>query len=214
MVFLDNNLWFPDVSTSNEDGILALGGDLTVARLLLAYSSGIFPWFNEGEPILWWSPDPRMVLMPENFKISKSLKKTLRTHDYRITMNTAFEQVIYECAIIKREGQDGTWITSQMEQAYIALYKEGHAMSIEIWDNDLLVGGLYGIYLEEQEVFCGESMFHKRTDVSKIAFAYLVEFCSARRIKLIDCQVHTDHLESLGAQEISRENFIYFLKVN
>lgn len=211
MVILNKKLWFPDVSTANEDGILAVGGDLSVERLLLAYKSGIFPWFNEGEPVIWWSPDPRMILFPENFRISKSLRKTLRTHNYRVTMNTAFEEVIYECAIIKRNGQGGTWITSPMEQAYIDLHKKGHAMSIEIWEESNLIGGLYGVYLKNQKIFCGESMFHKQSNVSKIAFAHLVDFCKAEKVKAIDCQVYTAHLERLGAEEISRADFLTLL---
>ncbi|WP_271856287.1 leucyl/phenylalanyl-tRNA--protein transferase [Patiriisocius marinus] len=214
MVILNNDLWFPEVSTANEDGIIAIGGDLSPQRLILAYSSGIFPWFNEGEPVIWWSPDPRMVLFPENFYKSKTFRKTLRTHNYRISINEAFEQVIHQCAIIKRDGQGGTWITSEMESAYLALHNSDDAMSIEIWEDKTLVGGLYGVYLKKQKVFCGESMFHKKTDVSKIALSHLVDFCLKENIKVVDCQVYTSHLESLGAEEISRLEFLKNLEVN
>ncbi|GER60351.1 leucyl/phenylalanyl-tRNA--protein transferase [Patiriisocius marinus] len=214
MVILNNDLWFPEVSTANEDGIIAIGGDLSPQRLILAYSSGIFPWFNEGEPVIWWSPDPRMVLFPENFYKSKTFRKTLRTHNYRISINEAFEQVIRQCAIIKRDGQGGTWITSEMESAYLALHNSDDAMSIEIWEDKTLVGGLYGVYLKKQKVFCGESMFHKKTDVSKIALSHLVDFCLKENIKVVDCQVYTSHLESLGAEEISRLEFLKNLEVN
>lgn len=214
MVILNEKLWFPEVSKASEEGVLAIGGDLSLERLMLAYSSGIFPWFNEGEPVVWWSPNPRMVLFPNNFKISKSLKKTLRTHTYRLSKNEAFAEVVHQCAIVKREGQAGTWITDQMEVSYQQLHNKGKAMSIEVWDDNNLIGGLYGIYLKKQKVFCGESMFHKRTDVSKIAFSYLVDFCKVENVKVIDCQVYTSHLESLGAEEISRSEFIELLKVN
>ena len=174
MHVLDHTHWFPEVDTADHNGIVALGGDLSPKRVLLAYKQGIFPWFSEDEPILWWSPDPRMVLFPKEFKLSKSLKKTLRTTPYKVTFNTAFGAVIDACAQVQREGQQGTWISQQMKQTYLELHGQKSAMSIEIWDADILVGGLYGIDLPEKKLFSGESMFSIKTDASKIAFAHLV----------------------------------------
>ena len=171
MHVLDHTHWFPEVDTADHNGIVALGGDLSPKRVLLAYKQGIFPWFSEDEPILWWSPDPRMVLFPKEFKLSKSLKKTLRTTPYKVTFNTAFGAVIDACAQVQREGQQGTWISQQMKQTYLELRGQKSAMSIEVWDADILVGGLYGIDLPEKKLFSGESMFSIKTDASKIAFA-------------------------------------------
>ena len=212
MYQLSKSIWFPSHDESDKDGLIAIGGDLSVERLLHAYCSGIFPWFNEGQPLLWWSPDPRMILFPKNFKVSKSLKKTIISNKYKITLNTYFEEVINCCSKIKRKGQQGTWITKNMITAYLQLHKKGYAQSIEVWSGDQLVGGLYGIDLKEKNIFCGESMFSKKNDASKIAFYYLVKKIQAKKYKLIDCQMYTLHLESLGAQEIPRNEFLKYLK--
>jgi len=209
---LSKSIWFPSHDESDKDGLIAIGGDLSVERLLHAYRSGIFPCFNDGQPLLWWSPDPRMILFPKNFKVSKSLKKTIFNKKFSITYNKSFEEVINCCSKIKREGQQGTWITKNMITAYRQLHKKGYAKSIEVWLGDQLVGGLYGIDLKEKNIFCGESMFSKKNDASKIAFYYLVKKIQAKNYKLIDCQMYTSHLESLGAQEIPRNEFLKYLK--
>ncbi len=211
MIFLKENSPFPDISLANEEGLLAIGGKLTSQRLLDAYSLGIFPWFTEGQPILWWSPDPRMVLFLDQFKPSKSLKKTMASNLFQITYNTAFAKVIQECALAKRKGQTGTWINREMINAYLNLHQEGYAISIEVWQNEKLVGGLYGIDLAEKRIFCGESMFHKTNNASKVAFMHLIQKLKEKNYLLIDCQVYTKHLESLGAKEISRNHFVEFL---
>ena len=208
---LDHTHWFPDPATADHNGIVALGGDLSPQRVLLGYRQGIFPWFSEGEPILWWSPNPRMVLFPKEFKLSKSLKKTLRTTPYKVTFNTAFDAVIAACAHVQRDGQQGTWISQQMRQTYIELHRQKRAISVEVWEDNTLVGGLYGIDLPELKLFSGESMFSKKTDTSKIAFAHLVAWCITQNYTLIDCQVYTSHLESLGAREIDRALFLSYL---
>ncbi|MGY5846284.1 leucyl/phenylalanyl-tRNA--protein transferase [Salegentibacter sp. HM20] len=202
---------FPPVHLANEDGLLAIGGELSERRLLDAYSRGIFPWYSEDQPVLWWSPDPRMVLFPEDLKISKSMKQVLRNHPYRISFDEAFEKVIRNCAEIPRQGQDGTWITEEMIAAYLKLHKNGVARSVEIWEGELLIAGLYGIWLADNKVFCGESMFTRRNNASKLAFIKMIEFYKNKGLKLVDCQIYTPHLESLGAKEISRENFLKFL---
>ncbi len=207
MKFLTEDLWFPDVSTASEDGILAIGGDLSVARLLLAYRSGIFPWFDTDEPILWWSPDPRFVLFPEKLKVSKSMRQTLRNKDYTVTINKAFVEVIKACAEAKRGGQDGTWITDNMITAFTELHSLGYAKSVEVWDNEELIGGLYGVDLGNG-IFTGESMFAKASNASKVGF---ITFIQNTDYKLIDCQIYTNHLSSLGAEEISRNNFLKLL---
>lgn len=209
---LSKSIWFPNHDQSNKDGLIAVGGDLSVERLMHAYHSGIFPWFNNDQPLLWWSPDPRMILLPESFKVSKSLKKTILSNKYKITLNTSFEEVINCCSKIKRRGQLGTWITENMIAAYIQLYKKGHAQSVEVWSDNQLVGGLYGIDLKEKKIFCGESMFSKKNNASKIAFYYLVKKLKIENYRLIDCQMYTPHLESLGAQEIPRHEFLKYLK--
>ncbi len=211
MYLLNELLMFPDPSEADEEGLLAIGGDLSSDRLLLAYQSGIFPWYDEQQPILWWSPDPRMILFPSKFKVSKSLSKTIKNTKFKITFNTSFSEVIKNCSTIKREGQGGTWITQEMEEAYVELHKLGHAQSVEVWNQDALVGGLYGIDLPKQKIFCGESMFSTQTDASKVGFYYLVKHLQQKNYKLIDCQMHTDHLESLGAEEITRELFLQHL---
>lgn len=209
---LSKSIWFPNHDESNKDGLIAVGGDLSVERLMHAYHSGIFPWFNEGQPLLWWSPDPRMILLPESFKVSKSLKKTILSNKYKITLNTSFEEVINCCSKIKRKGQQGTWITKNMITAYLQLHKKGHAQSVEVWSDNQLVGGLYGIDLKEKKIFCGESMFSKKNNASKIALYYLVKKLKTENYRLIDCQMYTSHLESLGAQEIPRHEFLKYLK--
>lgn len=210
MYVLSSNIVFPPVELANEDGLLAVGGDLSVERLKLAYSSGIFPWYNEGEPIIWYSPDPRMVLFPKNLKISKSMKQIIRKGEFKVTFNQNFEAVISNCKTVYREGQGGTWITNEMQQAYIKLHKKGIAKSVEVWFEKELVGGLYGIDLGH--VFCGESMFSKVSNTSKLAFIYLTQKLEKEHYKLIDCQVYNSHLESLGADEISRDEFLKILK--
>ncbi|WP_420320588.1 leucyl/phenylalanyl-tRNA--protein transferase [Flagellimonas sp.] len=209
LFFLGDRLEFPPVETANEDGLLAVGGDLSPERLLLAYKNGIFPWFNEDALILWWSPDPRMVLYPKDLRISKSMRKVLRSDQFRLTQNTCFEQVLDNCAKAERKDQEGTWITPKMKLAYMKLFKKGLARSYEVWENEKLVGGLYGVDLGH--VFCGESMFSTVPNASKYGFIEMVGQLQKKNYKLIDCQVHTDHLESLGAKEIPRKKFMEIL---
>jgi leucyl/phenylalanyl-tRNA--protein transferase len=210
MYYLTDKIEFPNVNKATEDGLLAIGGDLSVERLLLAYKSGIFPWFSEGEPILWWSPNPRFVLFPEKLKVSKSMKQVLRNCDFTVTVNKAFKEVIIECSKMKRDGQSGTWITNSMTEAYMELHELGYAKSVEVWRDNNLVAGLYGIDLNNG-VFCGESMFTKESNASKAGF---ISFIQNTNYKLVDCQVYTKHLESLGAKDISRELFLRYLKTN
>ncbi|MDF1517434.1 MAG: leucyl/phenylalanyl-tRNA--protein transferase [Lutibacter sp.] len=210
MYLLSKDLVFPPVYLANKDGLLAVGGDLSPERLLLAYKSGIFPWYNQGEPIIWYSPDPRMVLFPKNLKISKSMRQIIRKNQFRATFNQNFSEVIANCKNSYREGQGGTWITDEMEQAYINLHNLGVAKSVEVWEGNELVGGLYGIDLGH--IFCGESMFSKVSNASKFAFIYLVQKLEKEHYTLIDCQVYNAHLDSLGAEEISREIFLTYLK--
>ena len=212
MIWLTEKIAFPPYEMANPDGVLALGGDLSSERLIHAYSKGVFPWFNEGEPIVWYSPPERMVLFSEDLKVSKSMRQVLKKKQFEITENTAFKEVIFNCKSFDRKDQDGTWITDDMEEAYIRLHKEGVAKSIEVWhvndeDKKELVGGLYGVDLGNG-VFCGESMFSKKSNMSKVAFIHLVK---KGNYSLIDCQVHNDHLESLGAKEIDRALFLSFL---
>lgn len=214
MHYLTEKLWFPKPEDATVDGLLAIGGDLSIDRLLLAYNSGIFPWFEDDQPILWWSPDERMVLFPEKFKVSKSLRKTLNSEKFKITFNQNFADVINHCATVPRKGQAGTWITEEMQEAYIALHKAGHAVSVEVWEKDKLVGGLYGIDLPQRKVFCGESMFSLVSDASKVAFYHLSEYSKTKNYKLIDCQIYNEHLESLGAEEIGREEFLVMLNIS
>lgn len=207
MHYLTDRIWFPDVKTALPEGLLAVGGDLSVERLLLAYKSGIFPWFERDDPVLWWSPNPRFVLHPEKLKVSKSMKQILRNKNYVVTVNKAFKDVISSCSKIKRAGQEDTWITTNMIDAYVKLHSLGYAQSVEVWRDDILVGGLYGIDLGDG-VFCGESMFAKESNASKVGF---ITFIQNTNYKLIDCQVYTKHLESLGAEDISREEFLLYL---
>ena len=202
---------FPDIRFTSDDGLLAVGGSLTESRLMEAYSKGIFPWYDESQPILWWCPDPRMVLFPHKLKVSKSMKQLFKKKAFKITYNEAFETVIENCAKIKRKGQLGTWITPEMKAAYIGLNKKGIAQSVEVWKDGEIVGGLYGIYLKNKKLFCGESMFAKVSNASKYGFISMVRKLQENGVNLIDCQVHTDHLESLGAEEISRKEFLEYL---
>lgn len=210
MHYLSKKLYFPPISLAHSSGIIALGGDLSPERLQLAYKSGIFPWFEDGEPITWWSPDPRMVLFLGELIVSKSMRNILNRNIFKVTFNQNFRDVISNCQAIKREGQNGTWITNDMIEAYCSLHDLGMAKSVEVWQEDKLVGGLYGIDLGH--VFCGESMFSKVSNASKVAFISLVEKLKNENYKLLDCQVYNPHLESLGCREIEREEFIKILK--
>lgn len=213
---LDEQLYFPSVelALAEPNGLLAFGGDLSVERLVSAYSQGVFPWFNQGEPILWWSPDPRAIIECDEFYCSKSLAKLIRQQRYQVTLNQAFEQVIEQCASIPRAPTDielpnnetTTWITSQMLKAYIQLHHEGYAHSVEVWQDDLLVGGLYGVAIGAG--FAGESMFHLEPNTSKLALAYLIQHLKRHGIKFIDCQLENPHLLSLGCKSIPRSEFL------
>jgi len=208
MIFrLDKRLLFPDPALAEEDGLLAVGGDLTANRLLLAYQNGIFPWYSDDSPILWYSPHERFVLFPHELKITKSMRQVLRSNRFSVTQNQCFENVIEACSAVPREGQDGTWITNDMKKAYTGLHKKGFAQSIEVWHQNELVGGLYGIPVGK--VFCGESMFSLMPNASKTALIFL---CELGLYQLIDCQVHTSHLESMGAKLISRAEYLEILK--
>jgi leucyl/phenylalanyl-tRNA--protein transferase len=209
---LNKEIKFPDPSKADRRGCLAFGGDLSTERLLLAYRSGIFPWFNEGEPISWFSPDPRMVLFPNEVYVSKTMKQVLERSYFKITYNTAFEDVMQQCAKIKRDGQFGTWISKDMIAAYVKLHQLGFAHSIEAWENDELVGGLYGISLGK--CFFGESMFAKTSNASKAAFITFVKKLESLDFWLIDCQIYTEHLASLGANLIPRAIFLDYLTQN
>lgn len=204
---LDRYTSFPPVeeALTEPNGLLAIGGDLTTNRLLDAYTHGIFPWFSAGEPIVWWSPDPRMVMYPDELKISRSMSRRLNRKDYEVRFNTSFRQVMQACAETRRPGQDGTWITNEMIDAYCALHVSGHAMSAETWIGNRLAGGLYGVRIGK--MFYGESMFHHVTDASKIAFVHLVQELKRQNFGLLDCQMKTSHLASLGAREVSRKEF-------
>jgi leucyl/phenylalanyl-tRNA--protein transferase len=210
MYYIFEELFFPPVSESDDEGILAIGGDLSTDRLQLAYNSGIFPWFNEGEPILWWAPDPRMVLFFDELIVSKSMRKILKSNQFKVTFNQNFAAVISNCQKIKRDGQNGTWISNEMIDAYCQLNAQGTAKSVEVWQDEVLVGGLYGIDLGT--IFCGESMFSKVSNASKVAFIALVEHLKKENYKLLDCQVYNPHLESLGCREIDREEFMSILE--
>ena len=210
MYHLSEVLFFPPVSEADYDGVLAIGGDLSTERLQLAYRSGIFPWFNEGEPIVWWSPDPRMVLFLDELIVSKSMRNILNRNSFKVTFNQNFRDVISNCQKIKRDGQNGTWISNNMIEAYCKLHEMGFAKSVEVWENDELVGGLYGVDLGH--VFCGESMFSKVSNASKVAFIALVTQLKKENYKLLDCQVYNPHLESLGCREIERDIFMEILE--
>lgn len=207
MIWLTDKIVFPDYKFTTKEGVLALGGDLSEKRLIYAYKNGIFPWFSEGDPIVWYCPLERMVLFADEIKVSKTMQKIINKKEFVITENKSFNEVIYNCKNIDRSDGFGTWITDDMEQAYINLHEKGIAKSIEVWLNDELVGGLYG--LEINHIFCGESMFSKVSNASKLAFIHLVK---SKNYKLIDCQVYNEHLVSLGAKEIDRNIFLSILK--
>lgn len=209
MYFLSRDLYFPPAQYASPEGIVAIGGDLSPERLMLAYRNGIFPWFDDDEPILWWSPPERMVLFFPELKVSKSMRNVINRRNFTVTWNTAFEQVISNCRSIKRDGQNGTWITPEMKEAYCRLHEMGYAKSVEVWMDGELVGGLYGIDLGH--IFCGESMFCKVSNASKIAFIALAKKLQCENYRILDCQVHNDHLESLGAREISRKDYMDLL---
>jgi leucyl/phenylalanyl-tRNA--protein transferase len=200
---------FPDPRTADSDGLLAAGGDLSIESLVTAYSQGIFPWYDKRSPILWWSPDPRLVLFPSRFKMSDSLKQRLRSGKYEVRIDSDFETVIGYCAETRRKGQRGTWITEEMKKAYIILHQEGLAHSFETWYEGEIAGGLYGVSLGR--AFFGESMFHLKTDASKIALAALVKWSIDHEFRFIDAQQSTSHLKSLGAEEIHRNDFLEML---
>lgn len=208
MIFrLDEHIWFPDPEMAEEDGLLAVGGDLSVERLLLAYRRGIFPWYNEGSPILWYSPHDRFVLFPAELKIAKSMGQVLRSGKFTVTMDRCFTTVIEACSTAPRKGQQGTWINPDMKAAYKRLHEKGFAHSVEVWLEDELAGGFYGVSVNN--VFCGESMFSRVSNASKAALIWL---CQSGLYQLIDCQLHTGHLESMGARMISREEYMRWLR--
>ena len=212
MVILDQRIQFPPVDTADEDGVVAIGGDLSAKRLLLAYRSGIFPWYNEEEPIVWWSPDPRCVLFPNNLKISKSMQTVLNNGRFGFTSNSAFVDVIENCKQVNKQKHKGTWITNDIINAYTELHTLGHAHSAEAWQDGELVGGLYGIRMGN--IFFGESMFSKVSNASKFAFILYIQQLQKEGVVLIDCQQATVHLQSLGATLIERSNFIKVLDEN
>lgn len=208
---LTDDVIFPPIQGA-EDGIVAVGGDLLPERLLLAYKSGIFPWFNEGDPVVWWSPDPRCVIFPEQLHVSRSMQRVLSKGEFSVTFNKDFEGVIAQCKKTPREGQDGTWITDEMQLAYIRLHDMGHAQSVEVWRNSQLVGGMYGVHLGT--IFCGESMFSLESNASKVALVTFMKSFQAQGGALFDCQVTSPHLLSMGAVEISRKEFAKYLEDN
>ncbi len=211
MYILKNQLYFPPVEDTHNSGIIAIGGDLSVERLLLAYKNGIFPWYDDSEPITWWAPEYRMVVIPKEYKPSKSMRNILNRGIFNITFNQNFQEVIKNCQIIKRQGQNGTWINDDIVNSYIELHKLGYAKSVEVWQNGELVGGLYGVDLGNK-IFCGESMFSKVSNASKVAFTWLNTYLKEENYLLLDCQVYNEHLNSLGAFEIEREVFMEILR--
>lgn len=212
MYFIYPHQELPPVTYADSDGLLAVGRDLSPERLKEAYYKGIFPWYNEGQPVLWWSPDPRMVLFPDNLKIARSMRPYLNQEKFQVSFNQEFERVIDSCGNVDRKGQEGTWITPVIKENYMELHKEGLAFSTEVWDDSELVGGLYGIYLKDRKMFCGESMFARASNASKFGFIKLVQQLKTEGVKIIDCQIYTSHLESLGAEEIPRSKFLQYLK--
>ena len=209
MHLLGSEHTFPSAETASLEGIVAIGGDLDPNRILNAYKKGIFPWFENDINLVWWSPDPRMVLFPKKIKISKSTKKIINQDYFKVTYNQSFNEVVECCSKVKRFGQNGTWITEGLKKAYNQLHEMGYAYSVEVWKDYELVGGLYGIDLGD--IFCGESMFTKANNASKVGFIHLVKELTKNNYKLIDCQVPSAHLKSLGAEEISRREFLSFL---
>ena len=207
MRWLNDTIEFPPVSEANNDGLLAVGGDLSSKRVLLAYQSGIFPWYEANQPLLWWAPNPRFVLYPSKLKVSKSSKRLMKSKKFEVSVNRNFKDVILACAKVKRQSQSGTWITDKMIDVYCELHQMGFAKSVEVWLDNKLVGGLYGVQFNE-DLFCGESMFSYVSNASKIGF---ISFIQMSKFKLIDCQVHSSHLESLGAEKINRSDFMQYL---
>jgi leucyl/phenylalanyl-tRNA--protein transferase len=209
---MNSKVIFPDVETATKEGIVAIGGNLEPSTLITAYSKGIFPWFCEGEPIIWWSPNPRLILFPHDLHISKSLRKLIKQNKFKVTFNQNFNEVIKNCKLTERKNQDGTWITDDMIEAYKKLFKLGYIISVEVWEENKLVGGLYGVNLGK--CFFGESMFSLVSNSSKIGFVKLVEKLRNENYKLIDCQVKTKYLISLGAKEVSRKFFLKLIRCN
>jgi leucyl/phenylalanyl-tRNA---protein transferase len=207
---LNDTCIFPKPELAEKNGLLAIGGDLSVKRLLSAYSQGIFPWYSEGDPPLWWFTDPRLVLFPNDFHVSRRLLRTLRNTDFRTSVNKDFAAVIRACAEVRVSKHEGTWLSADMQKAYIALHHAGYAHSVECWLHDELVGGLYGVQIDD--VFFGESMFTRKSNASKVALVALVTHLQEQNIELIDCQMTTDHLLSFGAREISGSTFSHLLK--
>jgi leucyl/phenylalanyl-tRNA---protein transferase len=209
MYFITKELFFPPAEMADDHGILAVGGDLAPERLILAYRNGIFPWFEDDDPILWWSPDPRMAVFPATYKAPRSVRQVVAKNLFTVTFNTAFEDVVKNCQKITRKGQVGTWINDDLAQSFFELHQRGMAQSVEVWQEGELVGGLYGMDLGH--VFCGESMFSKVSNASKYAFVALIDFLKQREYKLLDCQLHNPYLESLGATQLSRKEFLKIL---
>jgi leucyl/phenylalanyl-tRNA--protein transferase len=207
---IPDELVFPDAELAGEDGLLGVGGDLSPERLLLAYRNGIFPWYEEGEPILWWSPDPRCILFPDRLKVSTSLRQALKKGEHDVRFDTCFDEVIRHCSEARRKGQRGTWITKEMQEAYIRLHRLGFAHSTEVFMHGALAGGLYGVAIGR--CYSGESMFHLRPDASKIALYHLVQRLRKWDFALIDCQVTNRHLLSLGAEDVPRKDFLRLLR--
>ena len=203
---LGDDYKFPPPQSATKEGIVAVGGDLNPLRILEAYKNGIFPWFSDDENLMWWSPDPRMILFPEKIKISKSFKSFLKKNEYRVSFNESFEDVIESCSNIKRVNQKGTWITNGLKQSFIKLHEMGYAHSVEVWQNGVIIGGLYGLDLGN--IFCGESMFSVKSNASKVGLYFLCQELKRNNYRFIDCQVPSQHLSSLGAVEISRDNFL------
>ena len=209
MVRLGDDHIFPSPRSANEHGVVAYGGALNPNRIIQAYKQGIFPWFESDDNLLWWSPNPRMILYPEKIKISKSLKSVIKKNIFKVTFNKDFEEVIESCSNIKRLGQKGTWITSGLKESFLNLHEKGLAMSVEVWKDSKIVGGLYGLDLGH--VFCGESMFSKSSNASKVALVYLSSELRKNNYKFIDCQIPTEHLKSMGGEEVSRDDFLKLL---
>jgi leucyl/phenylalanyl-tRNA--protein transferase len=210
MYFLSKDLFFPSVDQADSHGLLAVGGDLSTERLMLAYRNGIFPWFDDDDPILWWSPGQRMVLYLNELVISKSMRNILNRGVFEVTFNKDFRSVITNCRKVKRKGQIGTWITGEIVEAYCKLHELGYAQSVEVWQDEKLVGGLYGTDIGH--VFSGESMFSKVSNASKVAFIALAQYLKTNHYKLLDCQLHNDHLARLGCREIARQDFLEILR--
>ncbi|MEA1787191.1 leucyl/phenylalanyl-tRNA--protein transferase [Arenibacter sp. GZD96] len=210
ITFLTERLWFPSVEHATSDGLVAVGGDLDPERILAAYQKGIFPWYSADSPILWWSPDPRMVLYPEEIRVSKSMQKVIHSRQFELTQNRCFSEVLEQCASVPRTGQEGTWLSAEMKTAYLRLFHMGWAKSYEVWQNGTLVGGLYGLDLGH--VFCGESMFSSTSNASKFALIKLAQHLQHKNYHLIDCQMYTPHLERMGARSIARKYFLDVLQ--